>query len=741
MIGPDDDSALPASSDGLDDLLARVAATDSVADTPVPPRVGRYDVRERIGRGGFGVVHSGWDPQLLRAVALKFVRPDRSAGVAGQQLATRLRREAQVLARLDHPSIVKVFDVGETEGGIWIAMELLDGVTVRDWLARRRSWHAIVDVFVRAAQGLATGHDAGIVHRDIKPDNVMLAANGRVVVVDFGLAGVPDEVGSDPIASTPGNSGDARLTETGAFVGTRGYVAPEAVAGGLATPASDQYALCISLADALWGRDAVERSLAGATTDRPLARVGIGRVPPALWSVVRRGLAVRPESRHASMHALVDELRRHSRPLRAAWLLAIPIAVVLALVAGRSFRAEDTTDAPAAVSAGLTTLRAQSLLSSGRQAMHARRPDASGLLESAFLESTRCGDDRLAFSAALALVDQHTYSGELQTAQSWLDRATALQQLLADPSAEADLLRRTAYLYIRTGRSVEAIDAAQTGVALRESITPRDPTALAADLYIAAAAHVEGGALDEARGEYLRAIAIETAARGPDHPSVALTLANLGNLEIEAGLAADALRHFERALAIDEQHEPPDSQRLVIDRCNVANATRAAGDPAAALALLRAELPAIERFGNELFLAETLAVLGDIHDALGEPRAAMTAYQRALAIYQARMDEHQGQTVGEIELSIGRQWHQLGDDSRALVWLGHARESLVGSTEPETVARLWIEHARAELALGRADEATAHAQLALDTLATAPNADETRRDVEAVLVAARRRAR
>src|SRR5215207_8792928 len=166
--------------------------TETLADGPrtrerkraAPTRLGRYMILSELGRGGMSAVYVAYDPQLDRRVALKVVR--------GEQLTeahrARLHREAQALARLSHPSVVTVFDVGDIGDDTFVAMELIDGMSLRDWLMTPRTWREVVQVVVAAGRGLAAAHAAGIVHRDVKPDNIVIAKSGAVKLVDFGIA-------------------------------------------------------------------------------------------------------------------------------------------------------------------------------------------------------------------------------------------------------------------------------------------------------------------------------------------------------------------------------------------------------------------------------------------------------------------------------------------------------------------------------------------------------------------------
>jgi serine/threonine protein kinase len=169
---------------------------------PAPVRGGlaeRYVIVERLGRGGMGVVYRAYDSELDRHVAVKLVRADLAGG---ERLKQRLIREAQAMARLSHPNVVTVFDVGEANGQVFVAMELLEGGTLATWLrAERRSGAEILRRFLAAGRGLEAAHAAGFVHRDFKPDNVLLGPGGRVCVTDFGLARLVGEAAGPPTPS------------------------------------------------------------------------------------------------------------------------------------------------------------------------------------------------------------------------------------------------------------------------------------------------------------------------------------------------------------------------------------------------------------------------------------------------------------------------------------------------------------------------------------------------------------
>ncbi|MBC7976800.1 MAG: serine/threonine protein kinase, partial [Myxococcales bacterium] len=247
-----------------DDVTLRPDA-DGDADAPSVSQtawrgrfVGRFVLLERLGRGGMGVVYLAYDPELDRRVAVKLV----TAEGAGEEAATaRLLREAQALAQLSHPNIVAVHDVGRVGTGIYVAMEYVEGATLGAWLRERpRRCHEIVAVFAAAGRGIAAAHEAGLVHRDIKPDNIMVGRDQRVRVLDFGLARSSGmrpgtgEGGSSRNGTLGAGNLDLQLTAVGAVMGTPVYMAPEQYAGALADARSDIYSLCVALWEAMHGR-------------------------------------------------------------------------------------------------------------------------------------------------------------------------------------------------------------------------------------------------------------------------------------------------------------------------------------------------------------------------------------------------------------------------------------------------------------------------------------------------------
>jgi tetratricopeptide (TPR) repeat protein len=313
----------------------------TLVDEAPPVRIDRFTVIEQLGRGGMGVVHAAYDPQLDRRVALKLLRPDRWA--AGDERArARVLAEARAMAKVSDPHVVTVFEVGSFGDAIFVAMEFVEGETVRQWLRDApRGWREIVDVFVQLARGVAAVHAAGLVHRDIKLDNMMLRRDGRAQILDFGVAQDIGPAGSgEPAGSTTGHTIDR-----GGLVGTPSYMAPEQFAGSPSDARSDQWALSISLYEALYGMRPFDgdnlTELAIAICDAKLPAPPRGRdVPAAVHAVLVRGLAARPDERWPSIRGWLAALesasgRRRHRTIAitaaSALVVALAVSVPIAL--------------------------------------------------------------------------------------------------------------------------------------------------------------------------------------------------------------------------------------------------------------------------------------------------------------------------------------------------------------------------------------------------------------------------
>jgi serine/threonine protein kinase/tetratricopeptide (TPR) repeat protein len=336
--------------------------------------IGRYVVLGLVGRGGMGEVYAAYDPELDRKVAVKLLRVKAGNGVSLTEGRQRTLREAQAIARLSHPNVVVAYDVGTFEDKVFIAMEFVEGNTVTFWVEQQpRTWREVLRVFVAAGRGLIAAHEKGLVHRDFKPDNVMVGRDGQVRVMDFGLARQMDKPGfrerrpraagsassrgdievgtgtlpldqgtlvlhqgqgeSSDMQSSVSGLFDARLTRTGAMMGTPAYMAPEQFFGKETDARTDQFSFCVSLYEALYG----ERPFPGKKLTELTANVVQGTVRDApagtkvpFWvrRILLRGLRSAPAERFPSMAEMLEALEKDPRATRRKWAVWAAVALL-----------------------------------------------------------------------------------------------------------------------------------------------------------------------------------------------------------------------------------------------------------------------------------------------------------------------------------------------------------------------------------------------------------------------------
>ncbi len=311
-------------------------------------RIGRYVVLKKLGSGGMGVVYAAYDEELDRRVALKFLQPELRGSLGPVAAMQRLQREAQVMAKLSHPNVVAVFDVGTFQESIFLAMEFVDGLGMRSWLeSKTRTIREIVSTYVQAGRGLEAAHAAGILHRDFKPENAIVDLTNRVRVLDFGVACIDDSSDSTrdislEVTRAAHSSSSfpslGRLTSEGELVGTPAYMAPEQLCSERVDARSDQFAFSVALYEALYGQQPYD----GTTLSDLVANVKSGRVrpPPSgkkvprrIRSALLRGLRPEPNERFASMGDLLAELEKEIavRPTIVVGLGALAVGVVTLL--------------------------------------------------------------------------------------------------------------------------------------------------------------------------------------------------------------------------------------------------------------------------------------------------------------------------------------------------------------------------------------------------------------------------
>lgn len=590
-------------------MLAKIRAQLLELDTAVRT-IGRFEILSRLGAGGMGTVWAARDPELDRKVAIKFLHD-------AVDPHERLRREAQALARLRHPNIVGVHEIGvdAPTGRKFVVMELVEGGDLAAWLATPRPWPSIVEVFAAASRGLAAAHAAGLVHCDFKAHNVLVSggagdtvAPGSVRVADFGLARLGVGVAEGPSASGP--------------VGTPGYLAPELVAGGAPTPASDQYAFCVALRAALFDRidrfDGIDRR--------------DGAPPRRLRTILERGLRPEPAARWPDMTALGSALERASRRRRLAPFvaLALPLAFAGVSVAAPPSEApcdelvattwsEDTRDA---VLAAFDRLEHPSAYVTGRFVVS--QVDA-------FVEGLR--------ERRLAVCELASVAGPRDASVVHRARCLGKAELVVQASVERLLDADTATLLgaaalLPTPAAVETCDDV-TALASEVEIPPAQE---AEQLELLAAMHraarradlgETGPALDELE-------ALATRARALAHPpTTAVVLLELARAHRLVGDKAASIPILREAGVEAERGRADHSRARVLD--SLARRLADAGQIDAAREAATAASALDARLATDPALAEIWAGLRQAHIdgiALG-PEAALPHHQRVLAVIDA----------------------------------------------------------------------------------------------------------
>jgi len=646
--------------------------------------VGRYRLLHLVGRGGMGEVYAAHDPKLDRKVAIKILRADT---YADDVESARLLREAQSVARLSHPNLVTVYDVGTASGRLFLAMELIEGETLASWLdGKRRSRAEIVRVFAMAGRGLAAAHRAGVVHRDFKPQNVMVAGDGTARVMDFGLAAL-GEARNEP-----------RLTRIGSILGTPLYMAPEQLRGQPVDPRADQFSFCVSLYEALYG----ERPFAGENFPQLRTAVLGGNVRPAplasgvpkrLRSTLLRGLSVDRVRRWSDMDALVNAVeaasagRSHMAPLLAgagaAAVLVLAGGLVWQLRRPRSTTACDDTPAKLEVA-------------------WPKRPDAARRADvrAAFLHAT-VPDARERHARTSQALD--TY------ADAWLNinRAGCEAQARKEPPALRTLRQRCL-----EGRA-EDLGALVDVLAHADTVIVRRSVAAALAL----------PPLDACADP----AALKTMA-APDNPAVVSKVQQLRR-RLAALRALAAAGHDWQAMkplaALVEEARITGDESLLADALLVYARTRSPFDPEAAAAVYQDAFKHGESLHNDELAAEAaiqlIAIVGAIQHHFDDGERWARQADAILERYPGRVPRLRGWFLhnrGTLHAARGRWLLAEGDFTAAAA----LRQQGTASAQPE-LATSMVHLARAVLTLDEPERAMAMADRALTAAGTIFPAD------------------
>jgi serine/threonine protein kinase len=744
--------------------------------------IGRYVIVECLGVGGMGIVYSAWDPKLDRKLAIKLVRvkPGASGGTRGRN---RLLREAQALARVRHPNVITVHDVGAHEGRVFVAMEFVEGITLQQWLERRpeRPYRELLDIFLQAGRGLAAAHRAGIVHRDFKPENVMIGSDGRVLVLDFGIARGPwasdDEpsgVGEQDTSVEdlgPSERVEDGMTRPGGVVGTPGYMSPEQRRRRPLDGRSDQFSFCVALWEALAG----ERPFGEGPPAKLLARIRLAQirpmrrkdVPRTTLAALRRGLAWHRNDRFASMEGLLEALNPRGKPRSRAplWLslAAACTASLCAVVLGVQHFASEPAPTP---SCALEHERVDALWSPAR-AQHIaallEREGESGPTWLRARERIEAWTRRWLTQRAQACRAQleHALSDELHDLrvaclERQLDRFALLIDELERPSPRPEL-RRIDHVIALVAALPEP-ERCSDDEGLREAM--REPDSASARERLAALRHEAARLtialeLGELELESARQLADSAAALGhpPFEAEATLLLAEFlvlaGADEAETVLLA-ALR--QAAAANELELEAEALQRLaawLVQRGQLDEAERwlQLGEglvdalthaPAlrvellrtrAAIALARHDLAAaadalehartlLDGDDPRLQLPGVLAELAAVLQQRGEPDRALALQRRALALLTHQLGDRHPRVAGQ-RRNLALALVEVGDHDTALQELERALvlEQVSHGAGPGS-ARLRADMAGLHARLGRCTSARDQLDAAITELAS-----------------------
>ncbi len=744
---------------------------------PSSVSISRYELVEKIGRGASATVWRARDPKLGRDIALKLVeRWDTWAGSEAEARA-RVLREAQAVATLSHPNIAPLYDVGKFDAGqgrqgVFLAMEFLGGQSLRTWMQSGPSQEDVLDAFDQAARGLQAAHAAGIVHRDFKPSNAMIDGDGRVRVIDFGLArsiGAPPSV--DAQAGVPTVISDTTsLTATGTVMGTPAYMSPEQHAGGVITEASDQYSLCVSLFEALLGeRPFTGEGLAALATAKlacEIPKERLRRLPPKPRAVLLRGLSPDPAQRWPNMEAFREALRPQTARRTWGWIAAGSVVALVAV--GSLWRADDTDRrepprpsvvAPSSAVRSEAVAHARLLRETGESALAeeslerllAEDPESPQLRAAAVAELSRALLDRGATTEALerseaaffeaaqvqahpvafdlaALLAEQMFSRDPVAARRWVGQTEAMFE-----RGDLGTAQEARLLCLRARVSENAFDLEGAAKQLDQAHTllqEHDDPTLTQTLLAAR------GRLSVRMGDFERYIELleEAAAHaqlefGPRHAQTAQALGSLAETYAYAGRFDDAQQTLADAWDVARRAFEPGhvsmgtswaSRALVHAEAMEHGIALDAFDDAAAIYRLLPSARDRDLLLAGLWLSRglTLAATGRQEDALQTMLSARDLQTRVLGANHV-FEALYGNNITMVLRDMGR----LEDAEREALAVAALYETLP-NVDPTVRSFTYIALTKLMLDAKRNDEARAWADATIEVWADVPNPTE-----------------
>ncbi|HEY3446493.1 MAG TPA: protein kinase [Myxococcales bacterium] len=715
----------PTGFDSRESLARTAAAAPKKGDQlPKGAVIGRYLVTGVLGEGGMGTVYSAYDPDLGRPVAIKLVK---FTGEDADSARARLLHEAQAMARLAHPNVLAVFDAGPFGDELFVAMELVDGPDLFRWLREKpRTRREIFEAFLHAGRGLVAAHRAGMVHRDFKPDNVMIGRDGRVRVTDFGLAHM-SELPSWPAPPLTGAGSQSPNTVSqsisGLISGTPAYMAPEQFAGGATDARADQFAFCVSLWEALVGERPFEgKDLATLRNNVVNGNVRLTRRRPGhpgmsgeLRRLLLRGLRVRPDDRHADLEVILEFLRRR---LARARERTLAVAAALLLLAGslglfalRSHREEVRCAREAGQVVGqLWSPQQREAVSSALSGSGSALPKAAvratlerldGSMREWALAQTRVCD---------ALRTRHNASGLAQAAQCLEGnalRADAVVRVLSRPLPEgAPALDRV------LGRWEDPLSCLAPAAVKPPAASPEERGLRQG---------VEEVVLASLLGRHDQAIAgaqrllIQARERKAFAEVAELESALASSLWNRDGPSAQAAEIFRQAVR-DADASGRDKLSLS-SRVELAKfLSQGAGKPAEAEPFALDAMAWLQRTGELPHLEQDLVVaLGSIALDTGKSEEAIGYFKRQVELSKGEGRTHASKAFNNLALAYnqaGRMAEAIESQERQIVELQAFEETL-----PTDLALAWANLALMRMNQGQLDEALASVDRALQALA------------------------
>lgn len=727
-------TASPSARDSEEASLAQTAQSGrrvvSAFELGRGARVGRFVVLDRIGGGGMGVVLSAYDSQLDRRVAIKVLSLAGRRSGSGGDGQVRLLREAQAMAKLSHPNVVVVHEVGTIGDEVFVAMEFVDGQTLTGWLAEeKRPWREIVDVFLQAGHGLAAAHAAGLIHRDFKPDNVLVGRDGRVRVTDFGLVATTardvedsSDSAADSVERLESLPLSVSLTQTGALLGTPLYMAPEQHRREHVTAAADQFSFCVALYEALYG----ERPYA-ATSYRALAdSVNEGSiqeppkhsmVPAWIRNALLRGLRPNPKDRFPTMAELIAELERdpvvsRRRRLRVAGGVGLAGVALAAVLMVRGQGTSHTVCSGAAEhlrgvwDEGVAAAAERSFKAIGRNYAEDVFARVDGILDEyargwISMRTEACEATRIRGEQSDRLMDLRMACLDRHAAK--LAALTALFSGETDPDLVGEAVQAARALPpLAQCADVERLNAA---VPPPEEAEERAQIAALEEQLDRSSSLESAGKFADA--ERIAASVVQHARPLEYAPLLAEALLLLGNVQMEmqsSDAAETTLAEAARAAA-----RAKDDRRMaeaLVALIHVRGAQQ--NHHAEALALRPAVDAAVARAGNDPVLrARTAMFLGTTLREQGHAARARELLERAVAIYSAEKGEDSLEVANALdELGLVVVWQAKLDEGRALHERAlEIRKRILGARHPAIARSLYhvgsTFHDQARYALAR----------------------------------------